>query len=119
MKGRHFNTCPVCGEDFWGRKNRIYCDDPCRHFKNNRAAEEREKSTKDEIQSYKRAYKALSQLYKEHGEEWFNAKKLNQPDLNKQHPKESLLRKQDNSAWIKLGNLYYTVVNGKAMIKKR
>ncbi len=62
-KKGHYNLCPVCGGYFFGRENKIYCDDPCRYKKNNTISKERRMETKEENKITRNNYLLLKQYY--------------------------------------------------------
>lgn len=62
-KGGYYHICPVCGEDFFGRENKIYCCDKCRYHTNNLIAKKSRTYTREENRILKINSMALKSLY--------------------------------------------------------
>ncbi|OFY97854.1 MAG: hypothetical protein A3K10_09865 [Bacteroidetes bacterium RIFCSPLOWO2_12_FULL_31_6] len=62
-KGGYYHICPVCGEDFFGRENKVYCNDKCRYHTNNLIAKSGRCYTKKENNILKTNSLVLKSLY--------------------------------------------------------
>ena len=62
-KNGHFLRCPMCKEDFIGRKNRIYCREACKTKHNNDLAAKRKKAADPGIISFTNNQNILKQFY--------------------------------------------------------
>ena len=90
-KQGHYNLCPVCGEHFFGRENKIYCDDPCRYKKNNTISKERRLETKEENVATRNNFMLLKQYYPTSlGRTPINAALLNNPTFDAKAPCKQL-----------------------------
>ena len=57
------NRCPVCRLIFYGRKNRVYCSEPCKNRRANDLSIERREEVRDEMNIYQLSAKVLKRFY--------------------------------------------------------
>lgn len=117
MKGLYFHVCPECREEFWGRKNKVYCSDECRHRKNNRTAQLRRKPTEKDVKDLRSAHLILDELYSVHDERWFDVSSFQNTTLESQFPHRMMSDKNDQ-AWVRVGDIAFFVTGQKVKLYK-
>jgi hypothetical protein len=65
-KGKYLNVCGfyLCGIDFYGRANKLYCSQECKQAHNNRKTSKVSKAAKGEDLKIRKAIRILLDLFK-------------------------------------------------------
>ena len=58
-----YHICPKCGNDFFGRSNRIYCSKECKIKSNNNKAREMTSRVGEQVKMLKKNAQILEELY--------------------------------------------------------